>query len=503
MESNAQKTAAHIDAASIERSNDEPTTIFSLCKTYDTYWWNVPHLRKTNLVLLVPLLGAYYAEFNNPQGALLGLLATMQVIGGVATLPIAPYLSDRLGRRHPIFIGSLIIIAGAALQAAAPNISAFLAARALLGVGGGLAATSFTPLIAELAYPTHRPIITALYNTSWYLGSIVAAWTTYGTFKMPNSSSWRIPSLLQALPSLIQLAFIYCVPESPRWLLANDRHDKAVEILSRYRTGTSEPDELVRFEVAEIQAALQFERTTHNAGYADFFKTAGNRRRLLICISLGFVIQWCGNGLVSVYLIQVLNNVGITDPETQNIINGVLQIFNYITAIVAALGVNRIGRRLLLLISLGGMFVSFCIWTGLSAPNEQQHFQNKGLGIGIVVLIFVFFGFYNTAMNPVPNAYLLEILPYTLRAKGLTIFAASQYSAIVFNGFANPIALQAISWRYYIVFVCLIVCWFTLVFFYYPETKNMSLEEVSVLLDGEQALDNVDDKVKVELRESA
>ena len=209
---------------------------------------------------------------------------------------------------------------------------------------------------------------------------------------------------------------------------------------------------------------------------------------------MGFIIQWCGNGLVSVYLVQVLNNIGITDPKTQNIINGVLQIFNYIVAIISAFGVDRFGRRLLMLISVAGMTLSFVIWTAISAKNQQQNFENKGLGIGIVVMIFIFFLFYNLAMNPVPMAYLLETLPYTLRAKGLTIFNTAQFGSIVFNGFANPVALEAISWRYYIVFVCLLPVWFAVIWFFYPETKGRSLEEVSTIFDGSNALETLQEE---------
>lgn len=220
-----------------------------------------------------------------------------------------------------------------------------------------------------------------------------------------------------------------------------------------------------------------------------------NRRRLFICISIGFIIQWCGNGLVSVYLVQVLKSVGITDPETQNIINGVLQIFNYLVAITSAFFVDRFGRRGMFLFSLAGMTLAFIIWTAISAKNEQQHFQNKGLGIGVVTMIFVFFLFYNIGMNPVPMAYLLEVLPYTLRAKGLTIFNTSQFASSVFNGFANPIALEAIGWKYYIVFACLLVVWFFVVYFAYPETRRLSLEEVATLFDGEDAMREMDPKI--------
>ncbi|KAI8681111.1 MFS domain-containing protein [Fusarium keratoplasticum] len=463
-----------------------PPKIADLIPDYGKPWYRVPHLLKLNALLLVPLLTSYVSgfdgsllngmqslpswneDFDNPSGSVLGIVSTIQVIGGIAALPFAPMLADRLGRRHGILTGSLIIIAGAGIQGGGSSMGTFLGGRGLVGFGSSFIA---------------------------YLGSIVAAWVTYGTFKIPNSWSWRIPCILQAAPSLIQVACIYFVPESPRWLVAHDRPREAQRILSRYHAGSGEPTELVLAEMNEITIAIQNEKLQNTASYMDFLKTNGNRRRLFICISVGFIIQWCGNGLVSVYLVQVLKSVGITDPETQNIINGVLQIFNYLVAITSAFFVDRFGRRGMFLFSLAGMTLAFIIWTAISAKNEQQHFQNKGLGIGVVTMIFVFFLFYNIGMNPVPMAYLLEVLPYTLRAKGLTIFNVSQFASSVFNGFANPIALEAIGWKYYIVFACLLVVWFFVVYFAYPETRRLSLEEVATLFDGEDAMREMDAKV--------
>ncbi|KAL1857460.1 hypothetical protein VTK73DRAFT_8083 [Phialemonium thermophilum] len=474
---------------------------------YGRPWYRVPHLLKLNVSLLVLLVASYMSgydgsmlngmqsvpvwkkDFDNPSGSILGLLSTMQVIGNVAGLPIAPVMADRLGRRHPIAIGSVLMLLGTAIQSGANGIGMFLAGRAIIGVGGTLVSVSAAPLLAELAFPTHRPILTSVYNTSWYLGSIVAAWVTYGTFKIPNSWSWRIPSILQALPSLIQLAFIYLLPESPRWLVAQDRPEDAMRVLARAHAGSDDPSELVERELAEIEAAIQEEKIQNTASYLDFTKTRGNLHRLFICISLGFIIQWCGNGLVSYYLVQVLNNIGITDAKTQNIINGVLQIFNWLVAVTAAFTVDRLGRRLLFLVSTAGMCVAFVVWTAISARNEQQHYENKGLGIGIVAMIFLFYLFYNVAMSPLPIAYLMEALPFTLRAKGLTLFNLAQFSTVVFNGFVNPVALEAIGWRYYIVFLCLVFVWFVVIFFFYPETRGLSLEEVTVVFDKREVLE--------------
>lgn len=94
-------------------------------------------------------------------------MVNMQVIGGVVSLPLAPFAADKYGRRHPIFFGSIIIIGGALLQGCASNLAMFVAGRFFIGLAGGFVATAAPPLLGELAYPTHRPIITAIYNTQW------------------------------------------------------------------------------------------------------------------------------------------------------------------------------------------------------------------------------------------------------------------------------------------------------------------------------------------------
>lgn len=112
-------------------------------------------------------------------------------------------------------------------------------------------------LVTELAFPTHRAPLTALYNTSWCLGSIVAAWTTYGTFRMANNWSWRIPSVLQALPSAIQLIAIYWIPESPRWLIDHGKFAQARAVLQKFHCEGNASDPLLEFEMIESKFLVQ------------------------------------------------------------------------------------------------------------------------------------------------------------------------------------------------------------------------------------------------------
>lgn len=113
-------------------------------------------------------------------------------VGSIVALPITPYIADGLGRRAGVVIGCLIMVLGVVLQSIGSNIQMFIAARFLIGFGVAIAHGAAPLLIAELVHPQHRAIFTTLYNSTWYLGSIVAAWLTYGT--VPQASSMFIDS---------------------------------------------------------------------------------------------------------------------------------------------------------------------------------------------------------------------------------------------------------------------------------------------------------------------
>lgn len=357
--------------------------------------------------------------FHHPTGSLLGLFACIMSIGSLVALPIVPYIADGLGRRWGIIIGCIIMVLGVVLQSISVNFKMFIAARFFLGFGIAIAHGSSPLLITELVHPQHRAVFTTIYNTTWYAGSIVAAWLTFGTNHIPNNWSWRVPSMVQAAPSLIQLFFVWFVPESPRWMVAHGRVEQAHQTLARVHANGNMDDEVVLLEMAEIKDTLKLEQEFEGNGWLEIFRTKGNRRRLLILLTLGLFSQWSGNGLASYYLNLVLNSIGITNGNTQLVINGCLQILNLIVAVSQCFVVDYFGRRTLFLVSTSGMLVVFIIWTACAGSFAKT--KNVGAGHTVIAMIYLYYVFYNMAWSGMLVGYGAEILPYNLRAKGLTL----------------------------------------------------------------------------------
>lgn len=466
----------------------------------DKPWYKYGYLVKLNLLIfLVTLtstnngydgsmlnglqsLSSWQKAMSHPTGATLGALSNGNTFGAILSTVCSSYLSDKFGRKYTIMGGQFITIIGACLQGASTNYAFFLSSRFVIGFGSGIATIPSPSIISEISYPTHRPTATAFYNCCWYLGALIAAWVTYGTRTLPTAYSWKIPSYLQGAIPAIQIAFFFMVPESPRYLVSKGRVDEAEAILTKWHGGGSSDEralKLVRFEMKEIEAALESEKERNQTKYSDFLRIPSFRKRLFLCIFTATFMQLSGNGLISYYLNLVLNSIGITEEKKQLELNGWLMFFNLIVASVASSVASMFRRRSMFLLCIGLMLVFFVIWTALSAVNQQRNFEQKGLGTGVLAMIFLYYAAYDIGANGIAVLYVTEILPYSHRTKGYNIFNFWIQVVVLFNGFVNPIAMKAITWKYYIVYCCVLAVELTVVYFFYPETSGYSLEEVA------------------------
>lgn len=134
--------------------------------------------------------------------------------------------------------------------------------------------------------------------------------------------------------------------------------------------------------------AIQMDLETRKQTWGELVSTRANIKRCALVAFIGVFSQWSGNGLVSYYLARVLETVGITKKATQNKVNLALNCWNLVTGMTASLLVGVTPRRVMYLVSVTGMFLTFAAWTGASASYAET--KNTAAAGAVVAMIFLY-----------------------------------------------------------------------------------------------------------------
>ncbi|KAF4954511.1 hypothetical protein FSARC_12124 [Fusarium sarcochroum] len=362
-------------------------------------------------------------------------------LGAIAVGPFAGMLIDWKGRRAGLYAACVINIAGAVIAGAAVNIAMFIAGRIILGVGVGLGQTSASTYVAETTAPTIRSFALGLYFSCWAVGSLLASSVSYGSSSLePSNWSWRIPSYLQAAAPAAVLGLVPFLPESPRWLAYNDRREEALQVLARIN-GKQEQNPDVQLQFREVVDTLEY------------------------------------------YFGSMLTQAGLGDPTTQLKINVCLSSWQLVVAIIGSGLSEKLGRRVLVLTSLGLCSVFFYLLAGLTAKFGTA--GDTAGTYGTVACIFLFLGSYAFGITPLTAMYAPEVLPYNMRANGIAMQGIVLKSCGVLVSMAFPYMLEAIGWKTYIINASWNILLWIYIYFQWVETKGLTLEEVDALFDGQ------------------
>ncbi|GES63208.1 MFS lactose permease [Aspergillus terreus] len=417
-----------------------------------------------------------------------GIVYAIYTIGNIVGSFCAGPFTDFRGRRVGMALGAIFIIIGTCIQATCHNIGAFMGGRFLLGFGVATSATAGPSYVSEMAHPAYRGAMTGLYNVLWFGGGIPGTFIPWRTSYIDGTMSWRIPVWLQMVFSGLVLLLCFTIPESPRWLISQDRHEAAIQVLAEYHGDGDRHAPIVRLEYREMVEDIS------NVGadkrwwdYRELFNSREVRYRSMLVMFMAFFGQWSGNGPVSYYYPQMLAGAGIQNNNTRLLLQGLQNVVQFVGAVFGALITDRVGRRPQLLVSTGIIVVLFAIVAALNATNVVTDADGTAVAKSGVVaraqiaMIFLFGFVYSAGWTPNQAMYPVECLRYESRAKGMGMNNFFVNIASFYNTFVTGIAFTGAGWKYYFLFIFWDTFEVLVIYFLFVETSKRTLEELTAI----------------------
>ncbi|EXA33093.1 hypothetical protein FOVG_15696 [Fusarium oxysporum f. sp. pisi HDV247] len=398
-------------------------------------------------------------QFGDPNDVMTGIIVSSYTLGCIGGCVINFLVGEFLGRRKAIGLGMILIIIGAVLQACSFNLPELFAGRVITGLGTGLKSSTVPSYQSELCLPHLRGRLVSAQLLFVAVGVVFAYWFDYALHFVGGSFAWRFPLAFQIVFAAIVLVLLLDLPESPRWLYKAGRQRDATQALCRV-FDQAEDSEFIRLEQESIAKALELESRESSNSWLSLFKNDAvkTRRRVLLAYAVMILDQATGINLVVFYIPSALTiNVGM-DPSTAQIVAGCVQIVFMLGSLLPTFALDRMGRRKTMLWGSFGL----------------------GFSMMMIAILLSFEGNPSTASAAVAFFFLNFIVVMV-----------------------SPIIINRIGWKSYLIFMVIAFAFVPIIYFFYPETSNLSLEEIDHLfLDSSNSVGHVhDEKVTVSVEE--
>ncbi|KAH7054637.1 MFS sugar transporter-like protein [Macrophomina phaseolina] len=396
-------------------------------------------------------------------------------------------VSDRWGRKNAMALAAAITVVAVVLQTAAQNVAMFAVARIAIGVGNGATAIAGPTWLSECLPHRWRAWGLGLFYNFWYVGGLIASGITYGTGMMESTWAWRLPSAVQGFFSILCIFILPFVPESPRWLVYQDRMDEALHALALTHSDGDQADPATLVEFKSICDTLKWEKESANMTIKDIVDSPSRRKRLMLTISVAVFSMLSGNNIVSYYLGTLLDGAGVTDTTTQLEINIIMNAWCLCIALLGTYFMNILGRRTMAIISTALLTTFLFLYGGL---NKLYGESTNTSGIyGSVAVIFLFQGSYSFGWTPITVLYPPEVLNYSMRASGMAVYTFVVNCVGLFVTMVFPFAMDAIAWKTYIINASWDILELLYIIWAWVETNGKTLEEIDAIFDGHKHSD--------------
>jgi len=429
----------------------------------------------------------FQVYFHNPGVNITGAIVSTFAGGCFFGAAAAGSLATRIGRKRTIQLGALVAVLGCSLQAGARNVSYLIVGRMIAGLAIGCLSMVVPLYQSEISPPNLRGFLTGLTQFMIAMGFLVANWVGYGCQFIRNDGQWRVALAIQILPAALLFLGMFILPYSPRWLVDQGRHDEARVIIQRLH-GDEHNKEFVDLEFAEMLEQIRYEKENYSTKFSDLWSTKPMIRRTLTGMAVQICTQFTGINVASYYQPTLYAALGLSGPKVLMItgINGALGAVVILIFIYFIL--DRVGRKPPLIVGALGMAVSLAIeaainakWGGVNSTNHAA--QTAGVAF-IIIFTSVFFGI---SFGPISWVYQSEIFPMRIRAIGTAVCTCANWACNVLISQVSPLGMSRLQYRFYILFVCTNIANALIVYFFFPETKGKSLEEMDAVF-GDQVI---------------
>lgn len=395
----------------------------------------------------------------------LGITVSMALIGTVIGAASAGSLGQRYGSREMLRLTAILYLLSSIGCALAPSWDLLLAARFLGGLGIGGSSVLGPVYIAELAPPKLRGRLVGTFQINIVIGILLAYLSNYLISLLHlGAREWRLELGIAAVPAAIFFGLLFGIPRSARWLTTQDRLDEALEVLKLMGTPNSEA------ELADIRESLHMER---NEKQASLFESANGRLRygkpIFLAIAIGAFNQLSGINAILYYLNNIFAAAGFSSVSG-NVQAVGIGAMNLLATLVGMALIDRVGRKMLLLIGAIGTAVCLGFVAVIFQMNAHQNL--------LVWALVGYIAFFAISQGAVIWVYISEIFPTRVRGKGQSLGSGTHWVMNAALSWIFPV-IAARSGAYpFMFFAGMMVLQFIVVLLFFPETKQVSLEEL-------------------------
>ncbi|RJE20708.1 Sugar and other transporter [Aspergillus sclerotialis] len=398
------------------------------------------------------------------------------------------FVGDIFGRTRTIFSAGCIVLIGIILESTSFDLPQLIVSRVICGLGVGAFTATIPMYVSESVNARKRGRLVLTQGFFAVGGIVLASWIEFGLYFLPNNPvNWRFPFAFQAVFALIATIFILFMPESPRWLVKRDRLDDARTIVGCLEDQPEDSDTVAHEMNIMLETFAEEQRSSANV-----FSMGPERlfHRAVLAVLVNTLAQMSGVNIVTFYSTTILEEHLGYSGTISRVVTGCIQIWQFLSAGLAILIIDRFGRRKLLMMGAAGLCIA---QTGLAGCTS--HLSSTSVSGAAIFFYFVAMFCFPIGLFLLPFMYAAEIAPLPIRAK---VAAAASCANWLFNFLVaevTPTATANIGYRYYIVYAVINFTSFFVFYFFYPETKGRTLEEIDNIFIQSK---NIFDPVRIE-----